>query len=351
MTRDTASGEAGGQCLWFPGLFGTGRENGLAEGSSAIMRLDMGLPKRMLNTGDAPGFRPENLPLHPEQMAALAGEFQLLASESARGSGALNEAAMALEREREEARAREERAALARLGQHGHDGQHGQDGQDTPGSIPEDGQALELARRRAQRTLLLLWLEEKQAREMDELMGRVEKGFSQLGEAFLADGGLADGHALSGQAGPFENDRNPLARWKVMLKAAVLLCPKDAIYVLETPVLTDANGSDANGPDANGPGANGPDANGTDANGTVADGTSSPTVPGSQTIPEDLLELFGRARSCPLAESVGSKVGRAARSLEIGLDELFPELCRADGKGAVLPDHGPLRLVFLEGRV
>ncbi len=330
MAQDTArdgtadKGTETAAYLWFPGLFGTGRRDALS--CPSVHRLDIGLPARMLRNADAPGHRPENLPLHPEQMAALANEFQLLARESAKGSGVLNEAALGMEREREETRAREEREALARLGETGANGPHGEAGGAVAGQEGPDA-GLELARRRAQRTLLLLWLEERANCELDELIQRVEQGLLRLDAAFMADG-----RALPADAAPLENATDPLARWKTMLRNSFVLCPTESVFVLDVPVdaaVGDAAGAVAQAFEDAGAGA--------DTEGRASAGRAP------AGIPDDLLALFSRAGSCPFAERLARETGRAARGLEMDPRELF-------GAEAAASCPGPLRLVFFEGR-
>lgn len=306
-------------CLWFPGLFGSGRQDTLS--CPSVHRLDIGLPARMLRNADAPGHRPESLPLHPEQMAALANEFQLLAKESAKGSGVLNEAALGMECEREETRAREEREAFARLGETGENGPNGEAGGAAAGQEGPDA-GLELARRRAQRTLLLLWLEERANCELDELIQKVEQGLSRLDAAFMADG-----RALPADAAPLENATDPLARWKTMLRNAFVLCPKESVFVLDVPVDA-AVAADA-----------------ADAAQAFEDAGSGAGAEGGAPagIPDDLLALFLRAGFCSFAEGLARETGRAARGLEIDPCELF-------GAEAAASCPGSLRLVFFEGR-
>ncbi len=207
--------------VWLPDLYGTGRTLACEKAYPLVARLDPGLPARMVKESEARAFVPPNLPFGREDMAAYVRELERFASESVRGSDALCETMLQGVRDEEERRAREERAAVEALLQGGCD------------SEAREREMLAL-RQKSQRLLAWLWLQQRDDAEMAGIVERINRAVSSMKASFAAE--RVDDFGDLAQIADFGvASERAHVNLRVLLQAAVALCPEDTIFVLHSP--------------------------------------------------------------------------------------------------------------------
>lgn len=207
--------------VWLPDLYGTGRTLSFEKDYPMVARLDPGLPPRMQQKSGSQAYVPPNLPFAREDMAAYVRELERFAKESVRGSDALCEAMMQSVRDEEERRAHDERAAVEALLQGGRNDE------------AREREILAL-RQKSQRLLAWLWLQQRDDAEMAGIVERINRAVSSMKASFAAE--RVDDFGDLAQIADFGvASERAHVNLRVLLQAAVALCPEDTIFVLHSP--------------------------------------------------------------------------------------------------------------------